>query len=81
MSIANYLTSSMPAFGLGCCDRCHRLLFDKPIIFWTADLRVTERVQVFIRRLPLGLDQGNQQHLVSTTLGNPSEARDLVGGP
>jgi hypothetical protein len=22
-----YRTSSMPAFGLGCCDRCHRLLF------------------------------------------------------
>src|SRR5262245_37352174 len=21
-------TSSMPAFGLGCCDRCHRLLFE-----------------------------------------------------
>ena len=23
-----YRTSSMPAFGLGCCDRCHRLLFE-----------------------------------------------------
>src|SRR6516165_294491 len=28
MSIANYRTRSMPAFGLGCCDRCHRLLFE-----------------------------------------------------
>ena len=27
-----YRTSSMPAFGLGCCDCCHRLLF----VFWTA---------------------------------------------
>src|SRR2546422_11397316 len=43
--------------------------------------RETEHVQVFIRRLSLGLDQGNQQHLVSTTFGNPSEARDLAGGP
>jgi hypothetical protein len=33
--------------------------------------RQTERVQVFIRRLSLGLDQGTQQHLVSTTFGNP----------
>src|SRR5262249_47943867 len=32
-------TTSMPAFGLGCCDRCHRLLFEWPIIFWMADLR------------------------------------------
>jgi len=23
-----YRTSSMPAFGLGCCDRCHKLLFE-----------------------------------------------------
>src|SRR6516162_6276829 len=23
-----YRTSSMPAFGLGCCDCCHRLLFE-----------------------------------------------------
>jgi len=23
-----YRTSSMPAFGLGRCDRCHRLLFE-----------------------------------------------------
>ena len=23
-----YRTSSMPAFGLGCCDHCHRLLFE-----------------------------------------------------
>src|SRR5262249_58987126 len=30
-----YRTGSMPAFGLGCCDRCHRLLFEYPIIFWT----------------------------------------------
>jgi hypothetical protein len=43
--------------------------------------RETERVQVFIRRLSLGLDQGTQQHLVSTTFGNSSEARDLAGGP
>src|SRR5215467_14168559 len=38
-------------------------------------------VQVFIRRQSLGLDQGNQQHLISTTFGNPSEVRDLPGGP
>jgi len=43
--------------------------------------RETEHVQVFIRRPSLGLDQGNQQHLISATFGNPSEARDLVGGP
>src|SRR5262249_50799439 len=43
--------------------------------------RETEHVQVFIRRLSLGLDQGNQQHLISTTFGNPSEVRDLTGGP
>jgi len=30
---------------------------------------------------PLGLDQGNQQHLISATLGGPGQARDLVGGP
>jgi hypothetical protein len=29
---------------------------------------------------PLGLDQGNQQHLISATLGGPGQARDLVGG-
>src|SRR5262249_40038312 len=28
MGIANYRTSSLPALGLGCCDRCHRLLFE-----------------------------------------------------
>jgi len=59
-------------------------------IFWTTEAalrsarlssRETEHVQVFIRRLSLGLDQGNQQHLVSATFGSPSEARDLVGGP
>jgi hypothetical protein len=44
-------------------------------------LRETERVQVFIRRLSLGLDQGTQQHLISTAFGSPSEARDVPGGP
>ena len=28
IGIANYRMSSMPALGLGCCDRCHRLLFE-----------------------------------------------------
>jgi hypothetical protein len=59
-------------------------------IFWTTEAalrsarlssRETEHVQVFIRRLSLGLDQGNQQHLISRTFGNPSEVRDLAGGP
>jgi hypothetical protein len=59
-------------------------------IFWTTEValrsarlssRETEHVQVFIRRPSLGLDQGNQQHLISTTFGNPSEVRDLAGGP
>ena len=59
-------------------------------IFWTTEaalrsarlsLRESERVQVFIRRLSLGPDQGNQQHLISTTFGNPSEVGDLAGGP
>jgi len=58
-------------------------------IFWTTGAaaicallsRETEHVQVFIRRLALGLDQGNQQHLISTTFGGPSQARDLAGGP
>jgi hypothetical protein len=36
----------MSAFGLGCCDRCHRLLFEYPIIFWTADLRVTVSTRI-----------------------------------
>src|SRR5215831_18163615 len=27
------------ASGLGCCDRCHRLLFEYPIIFWTLRYR------------------------------------------
>jgi hypothetical protein len=40
--------------------------------------RETEHVPVFIRQLSLGIDQGNQQHLVSTTFGNPSEVRDLA---
>jgi len=25
----------MPRFSLGCCDRCHGLLFEHPVIFWT----------------------------------------------
>src|SRR5262249_25538343 len=29
----------------------------------------------------VGLDQEAQQHLVSTTFGSPSQARDLGGGP
>ena len=33
-------------------------------------LHATEHVQIFIRRLSLGLDQGTQQHLISTTFGN-----------
>src|SRR5215467_6756345 len=49
-------------------------------IFWTTEAalrsarlssRETEHVQVVIRRLSLGLDQGTQQHLISTTFGNP----------
>src|SRR5262245_9435778 len=28
-----YRTSSMPASGFGCCDRCHGLLFEYPIFF------------------------------------------------
>ena len=28
--------SSMPSFGLGRCDRHHKLLFEYPSIFWTA---------------------------------------------
>src|SRR5262249_17795749 len=43
-----YRTGSMPAFGLGCCDRCHRLLFEYPIIFWTADLRVTASTRIVL---------------------------------
>ena len=57
-------------------------------IFWTTEVRSarlssreTKHVQVFIRRPSLGLDQGNQQHLMSTTFGNPSEVRHLPGGP
>jgi hypothetical protein len=34
------------------------------------------RIELF-----LGLDQGNQQQLISTASGSPSEARDLVGSP
>jgi hypothetical protein len=30
-----YRPSSMPSFGLGRCDRRHKLLFEYPIIFWT----------------------------------------------
>jgi hypothetical protein len=30
-----YRPSSMPSFGLGRCDRRHKLLFKYPIIFWT----------------------------------------------
>ena len=26
---------NMPRFSLGCCDRCHGLLFEHPVIFWT----------------------------------------------
>jgi hypothetical protein len=29
-----YRPSSMPSFGLGRCDRRHKLLFEYPIIFW-----------------------------------------------
>src|SRR5215510_13692108 len=43
-----YRTSSMPAVGLGCCDCCHRLLFEYPIIFWTADLRVTVSTRIVL---------------------------------
>ena len=32
-------------------------------------------------RQSLGLDQGALQRLISTAFGNPSEARDLAGGP
>jgi hypothetical protein len=31
-----YRASSMPSFGLGRCDRHHKLLFEYPSIFWTA---------------------------------------------
>jgi hypothetical protein len=31
-----YRPSSMPSFGLGRCDRHHKLLFEYPSIFWTA---------------------------------------------
>ena len=31
-----YRPSSMPSYGLGRCDRRHKLLFEYPIIFWTA---------------------------------------------
>jgi len=30
-----YRTSSMPAFGLGCCDRCHSYSSNNPLFFWT----------------------------------------------
>src|SRR5262249_44740005 len=43
-----YRTSSMPAFGLGCCDCCHGLLVEYPIIFWTADLRVTVSTRIVL---------------------------------
>jgi len=32
-------------------------------------------------KLFFGLDQRNQQHLISTAFGSPSEARDFVGSP
>ena len=28
LHVGNVTVGSMPAFGLGCCDRCHRLLFE-----------------------------------------------------
>jgi hypothetical protein len=40
-------------------------------------LRETEHVPVFTRQLSLGIDQGNQQHLVSTTFGNPARVAEL----
>src|SRR5262249_44376216 len=30
-----YRTSSMPAFGLRCCDRCHSYSSNNPLFFWT----------------------------------------------
>jgi hypothetical protein len=30
---------------------------------------------------PLGLNQGQQQHLISATFGGPGQARDVVGSP
>src|SRR6516164_2291758 len=55
-------------------------------IFWTTEAalrsarlssRETEHVQVFIQRPSLGLDQGNQQHLISTTFGARSYGRSI----
>src|SRR5262245_28909217 len=61
-----YRTSSMPAFGLGCCDRCHRLLLEYPIIFWTPWARSALPTCPAVGLLYVGhLRQAGQVHAVA----------------
>jgi len=54
-------------------DRYSRLRLSRP----------SHRQVIEFRKIvpSLGLDQGNQQHLISATFGGPGQVRDLVGGP
>src|SRR5262249_22033426 len=54
-----------------------RLIF-MPLLITSESCAVTEFPRI---EPPLGLDQGNQQHLITTAFGSPSEARDLPGSP
>jgi hypothetical protein len=59
----------------GCSEaimRAHGFAISDVVLLVHAGLATAERVVA----PPLGLDQGNEQHLISIAFGSPSEARD-----
>src|SRR5262249_23823407 len=74
-----YRTSSMPAFGLGCCDRCHSYSSNNPLFFWTPPIyfwTTTKRGVAVQRYRTSGSDLGKRwpSRLVATARSSKSSS-------
>jgi hypothetical protein len=72
----------------GACDNYHIIGIELLVHTYLLSSRAAEHVLVIlsvVRLLVVNqsnfVNQSKQQHPISTTFGNPSEARDLPGGP
>jgi hypothetical protein len=80
--------SNMPRFGLGCCDRCHRLLFEYPIIFWTlpagtahsmrASAQVTAPGAVTSRVVAMSTRPNRQNRSTCSRMSVPSQQKQKL---
>jgi hypothetical protein len=66
----------------GACDIYHIIGIELLVRTYLLSSRAAEHVLVILSVVRLlVVNQSKQEHPISTTFGNPSDARDLPGGP